>query len=78
MARAKQAERVLRDLGRRIKELRVEAELTQEDAADRAGIDPKRWQRIEAGDANVTVKTLVRVAAALRVSFWKLMGAELP
>jgi len=48
--------------------------MTQEEAAAHAGIDYKRWQRLEAGDVNATVRTLVRVAAALEISFWGLVG----
>jgi transcriptional regulator with XRE-family HTH domain len=54
---------------------RRRAALTQEAAANAAGIDVKRWQRLEAGTVNATVRTLVAVASALGVSFWKLVGA---
>lgn len=48
--------------------------MTQEDAAHVAGIDYKRWQRLEQGDVNPTVKTLERVALALGTSFWNLVA----
>ncbi len=38
-----------------------------------AGMDPRRWQRMEQGTTNPTVKTLARVAGALGVSFWDLL-----
>ena len=43
--------RVLRQIGVRIRAAREAAGLTQEDAAHRAGIDYKRWQRLEAGQS---------------------------
>jgi transcriptional regulator with XRE-family HTH domain len=68
--------RVLRDIGARVREARHAASLTQEEAADRAGIGLKRWQVLEYGSANVTVRTLVRVANALGVSFVDLVGTS--
>jgi transcriptional regulator with XRE-family HTH domain len=67
---------VLRDVGGRIREARVSANLTQEEAAGRAGVDYKRLQRIEAGKVNVTIRTLVRLATALEVSVWQLMRQD--
>ena len=54
---------------------RLKAGLTQENVAAEGAIDWRRWQRIEEGTANVTVRTLVRVAAALGVDFWQLLSA---
>lgn len=76
MARPLPFNSVQRTLGRRIRAARVEAELTQEEAAAAAEIDYKRWQRLEAGEVNATVRTLVRVAAALDVSFWELFAQQ--
>jgi transcriptional regulator with XRE-family HTH domain len=62
------------DIGQRIREARERAALTQEDAAAAAGIDYKRWQRLELGQVNATVKTLHRVAEALGTDFWSLLA----
>lgn len=67
------SERVQRELGKCIRAARVEAGLSQEEAATLAGIDYKRWQRLEQGTVNATVRTLTRVAEALSSDFWKLM-----
>ncbi len=48
-------------------------QLSQEAAAAEAKIDWRRWQRLERGAVNPTVKTLARVAAALRTTFWELL-----
>jgi transcriptional regulator with XRE-family HTH domain len=73
--RRKVVEDIQRELGHRIRAARVTAGLTQEAAAHAAGIDAKRWQRLEAGAVNATVRTLARVAEALGTDFWKLVGS---
>lgn len=65
--------RLLRTLGRRIAEARVAADLTQEAAARTSGIPYKRWQRIEQGAVNPTVRTLAVIAHAIGVDFWELV-----
>lgn len=64
----------MRDVGARVKAARQATGLTQEDAAARAGIDYKRFQRIEQGTINVTIRTLVRIAHACRMDFWTLLN----
>ncbi len=50
-----------------IKMARKQEQLTQEAASSMADIDYKRWQKIEAGGMNITLFTLSRIAATLRV-----------
>ena len=50
-----------------VRRLRESLKWTQEQAAEASGIAVRHFQKIEAGDVNVTVATLVRVAKALRV-----------
>ncbi len=64
---------VQREIGRRVRSARERAGLTQEDAAAAARIDYKRWQRLEQGTVNPTIRTLIRVAAALEITVWELM-----
>jgi DNA-binding XRE family transcriptional regulator len=54
----------LRRLGNRV-DLRKAKGLTQEQAAERAGLDAKHFQTIETGQTNVTVASLVGVARSL-------------
>ena len=54
-------------LGRRIRELRKQQKLTQEQAAERAKLDPKHWQQLESGTTNPTLATLVGISRALGV-----------
>ena len=65
---------VLAELGKRIQGMRQAAGLTQERAAAAAGIDWRRWQRLEEGVVNPTVRTLIRVAKVLGTDFWALVG----
>ena len=67
---------VLLEIGRRVQMARKAAGITQEEAAARSGIDYKRFQRVEAGTVNVTVRTMVRISAGLGVTFWQLVGTE--
>jgi transcriptional regulator with XRE-family HTH domain len=55
-------------LARNVRRLREKTGWTQEQAADAVGIAPRHYQKIEAGDVNVTVATLVRLANAFRVT----------
>lgn len=67
---------LLRDVGLRVRNARKAAGLSQEDAAAAAGLDWRRWQRIEGGEVNATVRTLARVAKALGLSFWDLLAVK--
>lgn len=59
--------RLLRDLGRRIAELRGEHSLTQERYAERLDVSLRYIQSIEAGLENLSVESLGKLAKALRV-----------
>ncbi|HWU90629.1 MAG TPA: helix-turn-helix transcriptional regulator [Kofleriaceae bacterium] len=59
-------------LGKRVRTLRLERELTQEEAAEIAKLDEKHWQDIEGARTNPTVATLVGIARALDVSLAEL------
>jgi transcriptional regulator with XRE-family HTH domain len=74
MSGFKSVQQIQHDLGLRIRAARSNAGLTQEAAASRAGIDYKRYQRLETGRVNATVRTLHRVAIALETDFWSLLS----
>jgi transcriptional regulator with XRE-family HTH domain len=63
-----EADRILADLGRRVAELRRERGWTQEVLANRLGMQVQSLQKIERGAANLTVRTIVRVARGLTTS----------
>lgn len=54
-------------LGGRIKELRRLRKLSQEEAAERVGIDPKHLSRIEVGRGFPSLQTLENLARVLNV-----------
>ncbi|HEY4239379.1 MAG TPA: helix-turn-helix transcriptional regulator [Kofleriaceae bacterium] len=62
--------------GRRIKRLRKQAKLTQEQLAERAGVATSTITRIEQGDRGVSTKTENALAAALGVSFERIRTDE--
>jgi DNA-binding XRE family transcriptional regulator len=69
-------QRELERLGRRLRQLREERGLTQEQAAEMIGVHPKSMPRIEGGTANPTLATLVAAAAAYEVSLRDLFSEE--
>ena len=66
-------EQVQVEVGERVRAARVAAGMTQEAAADAAGIDVKRWQRLEAGQVNATLRTLHRAAKATGSDYWAMI-----
>ena len=66
-----ETERVCRNLGQRVIELRKERGWIQQQLADEMQIDARDLRRVEAGD-NVTISMLVRLARALDVEIGAL------
>ena len=59
-------------LGARVRELRKQRRWTLETAAEAMSLDLKHLQKVEAGQLNVTLVTLVRIAEGLSVPMSKL------
>jgi len=70
------AQQVYATLGRRIRAARLGAGLSQQAAAIKVGVDLRWWQRLESGQQGMTVRTLVRAALGLEVTFWALVSDE--
>jgi transcriptional regulator with XRE-family HTH domain len=66
----------LNRLGKRVRTLRLDREMTQEEAAEIAKLDEKHWQDIEGARTNPTVATLVGIARALKVTLSELFEHE--
>jgi transcriptional regulator with XRE-family HTH domain len=61
-------------LARRVSSRRLELGLSQEEAATRAEIDVRGWQRVEAGKTrNPTLLTLLGISRALRMKLSTLL-----
>jgi transcriptional regulator with XRE-family HTH domain len=59
-----------------VRRIRTSKGLTQEAAADRAGLAVRHFQKIEAAEVNVTLNSLARIAAALQVDVSDLLGEK--
>lgn len=66
-------DRARRALARRIRERRAELGITQEDLAERGEFDVRHVQKLEAGELNASLKTLCRLASALKLSLSELV-----
>lgn len=55
-------------VGKRIQEIRVEKNISQQDLAARCNFEKSNMSRLEAGRANATLSTLEVVAKALNVN----------
>jgi len=62
-----------RKLGLKIKKLRIKREITQEDLAFKIGVDRSYMGFIERGERNPTLKRLMKIAQALKVSLSELV-----
>ena len=69
-------ERVQVSFGSRVRQLRLAAELTQEDLAHRCGLFRTYMSRIETGNANPTLTMIHALAASLRVPVTALFEAD--
>ena len=60
-------------LGKRIKETRLKADMTQEELAEKSCLSITHMSNIETGNARVSLRTLVGIASALSVSMDDLL-----
>ncbi len=66
-----------RRLAYHVKALREEMKLSVKEAAKRADLDPRHWQKIEDQRANAKVKTVTKLARALDIDPSELLR-EIP
>jgi transcriptional regulator with XRE-family HTH domain len=57
---------IAKRLGKKIKLMRVEKDMSQSDVAQTANIDSSHIGKIERGEVNITVETLYRLADSLK------------
>jgi len=65
--------KILVEFGDRVRELRKEKELSQEELADKAGLHRTYIGMIERGEKNITLTSIEKIAKALAVSIKELM-----
>ena len=58
---------VLNQLGSRIREIRKTKKMTQDDLADKCNFEKGNLSRIETGQTNLTIRSLLRISNALEV-----------
>lgn len=61
-------------VGKRIQEIRIEKNISQQDLAARCNFEKSNMSRLEAGRANATLSTLETVAKALDVNIIELFN----
>ncbi len=69
----KQEARLLKHLSQNVRDLRNERNLTIEGVAHTAELNWRHWQKIEAGEVSITIRTAARIAAALGVEPGELL-----
>lgn len=63
----------LRSFGQNLRRERVAAELTQEKLAELAKLNPRTVQKIEAGDVDILLTTVLRIQKAVGCKWDNLM-----
>ena len=63
-------------VARRVRQRRLDLQLTQEDLAAKSGLAVRHLQKIEAGEVNLTLRTLASLSAALDVKANRLLVDE--
>jgi transcriptional regulator with XRE-family HTH domain len=61
-------------LAARLAQLREQERWTQEEAAERAGVDEKHWQKLELQQLNPTLRTLTKIATGLGLHVTELLA----
>lgn len=64
---------LLTNLGRRVKELRLSKNMTQQDLSEKTGVAPFYISRIENGRLNIRVEMLFKIADGLGVPVVELV-----
>lgn len=57
---------ILQKFGQKLKKIRENKNLTQEDLAGKANLSANYYAKIERGEINITFKTLQKIAVALK------------
>ena len=69
---------VIANLAHQLKYHRLKLGLTQEELAEKAALNPRHVQKLESGELNVTIGTLVSIALALDIKLTNLLEPHSP
>lgn len=74
---ASKTRKMVQEVGKRIRVLRVARGLSQEELGDRSGLHRSHMGQVERGESNVTMETLLKLGFALDVPIVELVkGVE--
>ena len=59
-------------VGKRIQEIRIEKNISQQDLAAKCNFEKSNMSRLEKGNANATLSTLEKVCDALQIDYVEL------
>jgi len=62
--------------GQRVRELRLQKKISQEDLAFRAGIDRTVMTKVENGKRNISIKNIEKIVKALDISLSDFFNSE--
>ena len=68
----------LKQIGERLRGLRDVLDIPVEEMAETIGIEVEKYERIEAGEVDITISNLMKIAHKYGVSAEELMFAESP
>ena len=68
----------LKQIGERLRGLRDVLDLTAQEVADTVGISLEKYEKIEAGETDITISNLMKIARKYGVSTEELIFAESP
>lgn len=64
--------KILKNLGKKLKEVRLQNNLTQEELAEKIGIHPTYVGKLEAGKNNPSVMMIYKFSIALKINIMDL------
>ncbi len=67
-------ELLIQNVGKRVRDLRQEKEMTQLDLAIKSGVDERQIQRLENGHTSPTLKTLYKVTNGLDIDLFSFFS----
>ena len=67
-------DKVIKAFGRRLREIRLHSQISQEELANNADIPISQVGRIERGEVNTTISTIFALATALEVNVEELFS----
>jgi len=65
-----------KQLGKRIRELRLKKQLTQEKISEQVGLNSKYWSELERGNQTISLKNLNKIAAVLNIPLPDLLQTD--